>query len=595
MKTPIVSAVLLALAAAWSFAAAQPPGGDAKPAAPPDTRPGPQDVVFLSGSGPLVVRFEIRADGKPLQTAWEEFVDYVFKYADTDGDGVLSRAEAEAAPDPASFGNNLFFFGGPGMNNGNRAKMDANGDGKVTKAEFAEYMRTSGQPPFTLHAGPERPQGGPVMRNPFQQPKPGTADLNKALMKLLDKDGDGKLARAELAAAPQAFRRLDLDEDEIITQQELLPGTGQLNVLFAVRSYVESGPQKQPPDNTPVFLASPSQSPRDLARRLLTRYGGAKKTLTREDIGLDAATFARLDRDGDGKLDAEELARLLPRAPDMVLRVRLGERGAGEPAVELVGGKPAPGVTVRTAPDTIVFTVGKERLAVRVGASKPRSQLGAFLRQIVTAQFTAADRDNNGYIDEKEANMSGFGRIFKTLDRDGDGKVYEKDVIAYLETVEGLQTRATTSCASVHFADSGRGLFDLFDADRDGRLSLREIHALPRLVDELDRDGDGALGEAEIPHSYLLRVEQGAGTNRGQDPFAVYEALGVNAGPAPPTGKGPVWFQRMDRNRDGDVSRAEFLGSDALFRRIDADGDGLISLEEAVRFEQSLRQRKEKR
>jgi hypothetical protein len=45
----------------------------------------------------------------------------------------------------------------------------------------------------------------------------------------------------------------------------------------------------------------------------------------------------------------------------------------------------------------------------------------------------------------------------------------------------------------------------------------------------------------------------------------------------------------MDRNRDGDVSRREFLGSDEEFRRIDSDGDGLISVEEAERFDAECR------
>ncbi len=47
--------------------------------------------------------------------------------------------------------------------------------------------------------------------------------------------------------------------------------------------------------------------------------------------------------------------------------------------------------------------------------------------------------------------------------------------------------------------------------------------------------------------------------------------------------KGPVWFRKMDRNADGDVSRAEFLGTKAEFDAIDTDHDGLISLEEAGR------------
>jgi hypothetical protein len=45
----------------------------------------------------------------------------------------------------------------------------------------------------------------------------------------------------------------------------------------------------------------------------------------------------------------------------------------------------------------------------------------------------------------------------------------------------------------------------------------------------------------------------------------------------------------MDRNADGDVSRREFLGTDEQFRAIDTDGDGLISVEEAERYEAQLR------
>src|SRR5262249_58451642 len=48
---------------------------------------------------------------------------------------------------------------------------------------------------------------------------------------------------------------------------------------------------------------------------------------------------------------------------------------------------------------------------------------------------------------------------------------------------------------------------------------------------------------------------------------------------------GRLWFRKMDKNRDGDVSRREFLGTKEEFDRIDSDGDGLISLEEAERYD----------
>ena len=45
---------------------------------------------------------------------------------------------------------------------------------------------------------------------------------------------------------------------------------------------------------------------------------------------------------------------------------------------------------------------------------------------------------------------------------------------------------------------------------------------------------------------------------------------------------GPVWFQKMDRNGDGDVSRREFLGTPRQFDQLDADGNDLIDVMEGM-------------
>ena len=45
----------------------------------------------------------------------------------------------------------------------------------------------------------------------------------------------------------------------------------------------------------------------------------------------------------------------------------------------------------------------------------------------------------------------------------------------------------------------------------------------------------------------------------------------------------------MDRNGDGDVSRSEFLGTREEFDAIDADRDGLVSLDEAQEYDQRMR------
>lgn len=105
-----------------------------------------------------------------------------FSGLDTDGDGALSLAEAEAgAPRLAA----------------NFASLDADGDGLVTRAE--------------MQASRER----------FREDRGQRAEER---FSALDTDGDGALSVAEAAAAPglaKNFERLDADGDGALTHGEL--------------------------------------------------------------------------------------------------------------------------------------------------------------------------------------------------------------------------------------------------------------------------------------------------------------------------------------------------------------------------------------
>jgi Ca2+-binding EF-hand superfamily protein len=333
---------------------------------------------------------------------------------------------------------------------------------------------------------------------------------------------------------------------------------------------------KPAPGNPLLFLApdDPDKALTDALLRAYDRDGDRK--LTRAEAGLAREVFDRLDTDHDGKLSEAELARWRREPADLEVLVSL--RGTS-PVFRLLGEPAAKqAATAHATPDSTLFvglpTVRLEVISFEVPGADPKQRQAARLQGVDLSKDFVLDRKQ---IYTPPFTYVGLSRL---ADRDDDGKLTRKELAGYLELVDGVAVASTF----VTVANRGRGLFELLDANRDGRLSRRELMTAWQRLAAWDHDGDGAVGREELPRQYLLTVSP------GRPPFDPQQGPeGARSVRPRTTPRGPLWFRKMDRNGDGDVSRAEFLGTAEQFRRLDLDGDGLISVEEAEKADRALR------
>src|SRR5262249_6825750 len=156
-----------------------------------------QDVRWPGPLEPIRLRLRIEIDGVPFRTAWREAFDRLFDQFDADHDGRLGLDQASQIA--ALFGRGA----APGSGATIPAAMMR--ESSLTRDEVRGFVEQASAP-ISLRQRPSSRGAGP------------------ALVPLLDTDGDGRLSRSELASAEESLHCRDFNDDQLITEQELLAG-----------------------------------------------------------------------------------------------------------------------------------------------------------------------------------------------------------------------------------------------------------------------------------------------------------------------------------------------------------------------------------
>ena len=450
------------------------------------------DFLLLGNRGTVKrITFAVEIDGKPHSAVWDDALAELMTYYDDDRNGELSPAEAKRLPAPFMLRQTLwnpvsqFGRGIPSTKD-----LDADGDERITRRELVGWYRERGVGGVTVGAGLA----------------PSSAALTSAILQVLDLDHNQAVSAAEWKNAPAALSALDVNSDEMISPQELLP---RLNYPGTSGAHLW-GPIKPLTDQHSVI--------RDLPLRLAAQL---------MDVELNIPTES--SRKQEVTADAH------------TLRVNLS--------------RSSPPTTATVAADDV-------RVSIRSDEGVLRQRIETAARRLRT-RFQAADADSDSCSDAAETkrkDQADLRALVDAADHYRDGRITVEELNTWIK----LQEKLAAGQVLITILDFRRGVFEILDANADGRLSPRELGSTEENVQEFYKEHPDTFDPASVPRQVRVIISRGR-------PQTVLVAVRHDA---------PEWFRAMDRNQDGDVSSREFIGDPTAFQRLDRDGDRLISPDE---------------
>jgi len=515
-------------------------------------------------------------------------------------------------------------------------RVDANGDGAITKPELKNGLRLSDQEVEVVFALGDIDQDGEISLSEFVRLMCPAAEsgLNKfrncfrniqeviAAFKRFDDNCDGALSPQELVSGARSVG-LNLSSSEVKAIFVLadVNGDGEVNytefisALYPVASDGLSKFRNALKDINCVRQAFKRFDADGDGEISIQELKSGASSLGKFSDGELAAVFAMGDVDNDGKISFPEFAKLiLPSAAEKVsiLKKKLGSANevaaafkkfdvnndGGISPQELLNGLKNTGINFSQQEVDVIFAVGDLDGNGEISLPEFEVLLGtgvSFGRvEDVKAAFFRFDKDNNGSIDKaelkamlaatgKNASDSEVDALFKKGDIDGDGTI---DLVEFIKLMFPAAT-ATLNKLQKSFKSMNdiKSTFRKWDSDGDGHISRLELRQVMSSFSESEVDTVFALGDMDKSggidyQEFISLLVPGASQTVNKLSSQFKTVADIKAA-----------FKRLDANGDGQICRDELrsgmrLGDadlDVVFALGDLDGDGEISLGEFIR------------
>jgi Ca2+-binding EF-hand superfamily protein len=343
--------------------------------------------------------------------------------------------------------------------------------------------------------------------------------------------------------------------------------------------------------------AEPMSRRTQLAALLLSAMFGLPAA-AQEDGPQPDELFQKLDKNGDGRLAADEIGDEQQRFFERLVRVGDADEDGELTKDEFTKGLQRgdqPGARPQGDRPDRSRSSGRqffERLDQNKDGKLAKDEVPEPLRERLNPLFERLEKEELTAEDFERLAGRGGDRdggtqtMFRRLDSNGDGKLTKDEIPEpvrerFGRLFERLGKDEATAEEFARFVGQsappagggqpggGPALFRLLDTDRDGRLSKDELAKAADHFGELDRNKDGAVDPREL---------LGFGPpDQGGRPGARPE--GGRRGEFDPA----VWFRRLDANEDDKLSKDEVRATGSTrenFDEIDRDGDGSLSRDE---------------